>query len=127
MYESQHLYRVNMSQNDPLVQKIQFPAFCTEPYFTVYMVRHLNTVLLHIIVPFRITVHRTVHRTGTTLVTQLPRQHSRTLCITCVSPLSLRSVQDTFAGMIEDAGFQAAGYENVLGGVVAMHSGYKLP
>jgi len=29
--------------------------------------------------------------------------------------------------MIEDAGFQAVGYENVLGGVVAMHSGYKLP
>ncbi|KAF5834552.1 ubiE/COQ5 methyltransferase family-domain-containing protein [Dunaliella salina] len=34
--------------------------------------------------------------------------------------------QETFAGMIEDAGFQGVSYENVLGGVVAMHSGYKL-
>ncbi len=48
------------------------------------------------------------------------------LILTC-SVLSLLSAQDTFAGMIEDAGFQAVGYENILGGVVAMHSGYKLP
>eukprot|EP00199_Chlamydomonas_sp_CCMP681_P002010 CAMPEP_0119108682 /NCGR_PEP_ID=MMETSP1180-20130426/15601_1 /TAXON_ID=3052 ORGANISM="Chlamydomonas cf sp, Strain CCMP681" /NCGR_SAMPLE_ID=MMETSP1180 /ASSEMBLY_ACC=CAM_ASM_000741 /LENGTH=347 /DNA_ID=CAMNT_0007094327 /DNA_START=9 /DNA_END=1052 /DNA_ORIENTATION=+ len=34
--------------------------------------------------------------------------------------------QDVWAGMIEDAGFKAVGYENILGGVVAMHHGYKL-
>jgi hypothetical protein len=36
-------------------------------------------------------------------------------------------LQDTFAGMIEDAGFQCVSYENILGGVAALHSGFKLP
>eukprot|EP00197_Chlamydomonas_leiostraca_P013680 CAMPEP_0202862754 /NCGR_PEP_ID=MMETSP1391-20130828/3681_1 /ASSEMBLY_ACC=CAM_ASM_000867 /TAXON_ID=1034604 /ORGANISM="Chlamydomonas leiostraca, Strain SAG 11-49" /LENGTH=268 /DNA_ID=CAMNT_0049542331 /DNA_START=158 /DNA_END=964 /DNA_ORIENTATION=- len=35
--------------------------------------------------------------------------------------------QDTFADMIEAAGFQGVGYENILGGVVALHTGFKLP
>lgn len=34
--------------------------------------------------------------------------------------------QDTFAGMIADAGFQNVAYENLVGGVVAIHSGVKL-
>lgn len=34
--------------------------------------------------------------------------------------------QDTFAGMISDAGFQKVEYENLVGGVVAIHSGLKL-
>ncbi len=34
--------------------------------------------------------------------------------------------QDDFAGMLERAGFQRVGYENILGGVVALHSGVKL-
>lgn len=29
--------------------------------------------------------------------------------------------------MVEGAGFKAVGFENILGGVVAMHSGFKLP
>ena len=55
-------------------KKSQFPAFCTIPYtvlyFTMYMVRNsigINTVFHLITVPYRTTVHRTVHRTGTTL------------------------------------------------------------
>jgi ubiquinone/menaquinone biosynthesis C-methylase UbiE len=35
--------------------------------------------------------------------------------------------QDTFAGMLEEAGFKGVGYENILGGMVALHSGFKLP
>ncbi|GFH20111.1 ubiquinone biosynthesis methyltransferase COQ5 [Haematococcus lacustris] len=35
--------------------------------------------------------------------------------------------QDSFADMIEDAGFKAVGYTNIMGGVVALHTGYKLP
>lgn len=35
--------------------------------------------------------------------------------------------QGTFASMIEGAGFKAVGYENIMGGVVALHSGFKLP
>lgn len=34
--------------------------------------------------------------------------------------------QDTFADMIEAAGFSRVGYENMTGGVVALHSGFKL-
>lgn len=34
--------------------------------------------------------------------------------------------QETFAGMIEDAGFRAVTYENLTGGIVAIHSGFKL-
>ncbi|XXG78834.1 hypothetical protein AAC387_Pa09g0012 [Persea americana] len=34
--------------------------------------------------------------------------------------------QDTFAGMISDAGFQKVEYENLVGGVVAIHSGLKI-
>ncbi|KAG6539214.1 hypothetical protein ZIOFF_004367 [Zingiber officinale] len=34
--------------------------------------------------------------------------------------------QDVFAQMIVDAGFQAVEYENLVGGVVAIHSGLKL-
>lgn len=35
-------------------------------------------------------------------------------------------VQDTFADMIEDAGFKRVSYESIMGGIVAMHSGFKL-
>ncbi|MEW5317542.1 MAG: hypothetical protein WDW38_008830 [Sanguina aurantia] len=34
--------------------------------------------------------------------------------------------QDTFADMIEDAGFKRVSYESIMGGIVAMHSGFKL-
>ncbi|KAK1318699.1 hypothetical protein QJS10_CPB04g01184 [Acorus calamus] len=34
--------------------------------------------------------------------------------------------QETFAGMISNAGFQKVEYENLVGGVVAIHSGLKL-
>jgi 2-methoxy-6-polyprenyl-1,4-benzoquinol methylase len=34
--------------------------------------------------------------------------------------------QDAWAQQIRDAGFKAVAYENLTGGVVAMHSGYKL-
>uniref|UniRef100_A0A7S0VRP3 2-methoxy-6-polyprenyl-1,4-benzoquinol methylase, mitochondrial n=1 Tax=Polytomella parva TaxID=51329 RepID=A0A7S0VRP3_9CHLO len=34
--------------------------------------------------------------------------------------------QETFAGMIRSAGFKWVTYENLLGGIVAMHSGFKL-
>ncbi|KAG1665497.1 hypothetical protein FOA52_009758 [Chlamydomonas sp. UWO 241] len=34
--------------------------------------------------------------------------------------------QEEFAGMIEDAGFRAITYESLMGGVVAIHSGFKL-
>ncbi|KAK9813099.1 hypothetical protein WJX72_009000 [[Myrmecia] bisecta] len=34
--------------------------------------------------------------------------------------------QDTFAGMVEDAGLQQVEYENLSGGIVAIHSGFKL-
>ena len=43
-------------------KRTQFPAFRTVPYFIVYMVRNRINSVLH-----RITVHRTLHRTGTTL------------------------------------------------------------
>lgn len=35
-------------------------------------------------------------------------------------------VQEKFASMIADAGFQDVEYENFVGGVVAIHSGFKL-
>lgn len=34
--------------------------------------------------------------------------------------------QDSFAGMIKEAGFKAVTYEDIMGGVVAIHSGFKL-
>jgi 2-methoxy-6-polyprenyl-1,4-benzoquinol methylase len=34
--------------------------------------------------------------------------------------------QEKFAAMIADAGFQEVQYENLVGGVVAIHSGLKL-
>ena len=34
--------------------------------------------------------------------------------------------QEAFAGMIEDAGFDGVSYENLTGGIVAIHSGFKL-
>ena len=34
--------------------------------------------------------------------------------------------QETFKGMIEDAGFYSVQYHNLTGGVVAIHSGFKL-
>ncbi|OMO54437.1 UbiE/COQ5 methyltransferase [Corchorus olitorius] len=34
--------------------------------------------------------------------------------------------QETFASMIEEVGFKNVEYENILGGVVAIHSGWKL-
>ncbi len=35
-------------------------------------------------------------------------------------------LQEKFAAMIADAGFQEVQYENLVGGVVAIHSGLKL-
>jgi ubiquinone/menaquinone biosynthesis C-methylase UbiE len=34
--------------------------------------------------------------------------------------------QESFAGMIKLAGFKAVTYENIMGGIVALHSGFKL-
>ena len=34
--------------------------------------------------------------------------------------------QDDFAGMITDAGFSRVGYRNMSGGVVSLHSGWRL-
>lgn len=34
--------------------------------------------------------------------------------------------QETFAGMLEYAGFESVSYENLTGGIVAIHSGFKL-
>jgi len=34
--------------------------------------------------------------------------------------------QDTLAGMMRGAGFSRAGYENLSGGIVAIHSGWRL-
>lgn len=34
-------------------------------------------------------------------------------------------LQEVFASMIADAGFQKVEYENLVGGVVAIHSGVK--
>lgn len=34
--------------------------------------------------------------------------------------------QETFADMIRDAGFQVVRYENLTGGICAIHSGFKL-
>jgi len=34
--------------------------------------------------------------------------------------------QAEFAGMIEEAGFKIVTYQNYTGGIVALHSGYKL-
>lgn len=38
----------------------------------------------------------------------------------------LSSVQEKFGSMIADAGFTEVEYENLVGGVVAIHSGFKL-
>jgi ubiquinone/menaquinone biosynthesis C-methylase UbiE len=35
-------------------------------------------------------------------------------------------LQETWADQIRDAGFKAVTYENLTGGVVAIHSGFKL-
>jgi len=35
--------------------------------------------------------------------------------------------QETFAQMIRDAGFRSVGYTNLTGGIVAIHSGFRLP
>ena len=51
-----------------------------------------------------------------------------TAALSLVRPLHAPPpAQETFAGMIQEAGFQATGFENILGGVVAMHTGFKLP
>ena len=34
--------------------------------------------------------------------------------------------QESFAAMIRDAGFQDVNYENLTGGIVSIHSGFKL-
>ena len=34
--------------------------------------------------------------------------------------------QDTLAGMLEDAGFERVSFRNLAGGIVALHSGYRL-
>ena len=34
--------------------------------------------------------------------------------------------QETFAGLLEDAGLQSVDYEDLTGGIVAIHSGFKL-
>ena len=35
-------------------------------------------------------------------------------------------LQENFARMVQEAGFQNVEYENLVGGVVAIHSGFKL-
>lgn len=44
------------------------------------------------------------------------------LCAACVCVC----LQDSWADQIRDAGFKAVTYENLTGGVVAIHSGFKL-
>lgn len=41
---------------------------------------------------------------------------------------SIRKFPDaeTFADMVHEAGFSAVGYDTLTGGIVAVHSGYKL-
>ena len=34
--------------------------------------------------------------------------------------------QEAFAGMLEDAGLDSVSFENLTGGIVAIHSGFKL-
>ncbi len=34
--------------------------------------------------------------------------------------------QEEFAGMVEAVGFRAVTYENLMGGIVALHSGFKI-
>ncbi len=34
--------------------------------------------------------------------------------------------QETFVGMMQDAGFERCRYHNLAGGIVALHVGYKL-
>ena len=41
-------------------------------------------------------------------------------------PSSHDSLQENFARMVQEAGFQNVEYENLVGGVVAIHSGFKL-
>ena len=41
-------------------------------------------------------------------------------CVCCVC------LQESWADQIRDAGFKAVTYENLTGGVVAIHSGFKL-
>jgi ubiquinone/menaquinone biosynthesis C-methylase UbiE len=40
--------------------------------------------------------------------------------------VSLLALQETWADQIRAAGFKAVTYENMTGGVVAIHSGFKL-
>lgn len=44
----------------------------------------------------------------------------------CSSVTLLSLLQEEFKGMIEDAGFYCVRYYNLTGGVVALHSGFKL-
>jgi 2-methoxy-6-polyprenyl-1,4-benzoquinol methylase len=41
-------------------------------------------------------------------------------------PVNLEPWQEKFAQIIQEAGFQRVEYENLLSGVVAIHSGLKL-
>jgi ubiquinone/menaquinone biosynthesis C-methylase UbiE len=34
--------------------------------------------------------------------------------------------QETFAGMVQDAGFMGVSFENLSGGIVAIHTGFRL-
>lgn len=46
---------------------------------------------------------------------------------TIIKPSFISSLlQEEFKGMIEDAGFYSVKYYNLTGGVVALHSGFKL-
>ena len=47
------------------------------------------------------------------------------LSLTLPYPLSLSLSQESFAEMISNAGFCHVTYESLLGGVVAIHSGFK--
>lgn len=42
------------------------------------------------------------------------------------SCIVIDGLQEKFASMIADAGFQKVEYENLVGGVVAIHSGLKI-
>lgn len=46
--------------------------------------------------------------------------------LACMILTMALTMQDAFGRMIVDAGFQKVEYENLVGGVVAIHSGLKL-
>ena len=58
------------------------------------------------------------------LCKQYNAQHSLTIVISSFTCIFYS--QETFTSMIEDAGFANVTHENLLFGVVAIHSGFKI-